>query len=460
MDELGIAMAIDLITVLACIVLLVRLGDLQFSHPGTPYIIFHLHTVTIRLAGLLNGASTLYGNNPGYYQPITHTEIARAALYSDMAFWSVTLVWIMFRASPRAEQPERTDVIRLEPRLLKPILTVVFLAGLVGLRVAARIPGVDSFVVTDEGWSTSSYLIILPSWFGLAVLGHIYYFGSHRITSFLLAFYLILMSLQGGFRFRVIIALLLAVHIWVDRHQRRWPSRGIVIGLAAAALLFFPMKRMGSLAQEGASFSQISSAFSEEVTEASSGAAADHMFLDEFASALTLLDVQDHLYLGSIYLPLLTLPIPRMFWPEKPELAGFLKDISTRARPMSAAGMIATYLGEAYANFGLAGVILVPPIFALFLAWLRRKAYSTPFDSIWHFTYVILSVNLIQVYRDGFLSLVVFTFVNMMPLVLIVVAHLAYSVLRPRRSMPVVRPALPPMTPPPESSLSSPRTIL
>lgn len=200
------------------------------------------------------------------------------------------------------------------------------------------------------------------------------------------------------------------------------------MGMAVAALLFFPMKRIGSLIQQGGSMSQISTAVSEEVSEASGGAAADHMFLDEFAAALTLLDMQGRLYYGSIYLPLLTLPIPRAVWPEKPELAGFLKDISTRYRPMSSAGMITTYLGESYANFGLLGVVLVPPLFALFLARLRRKAYSAPYDSLWRFSYVLLLVNLIQVYRDGFLSLVVFVFVNMMPLVLIVFAHIVLPI--------------------------------
>ncbi|MBC8131385.1 MAG: hypothetical protein H7X95_00280 [Deltaproteobacteria bacterium] len=74
------------------------------------------------------------------------------------------------------------------------------------------------------------------------------------------------------------------------------------------------------------------------------------------------------------------------------------------------------------------------------------------------FAYVLLSVNLIQVYRDGLLSIVVFTFVNMMPLVIIVILHVAFSA-NPRRhrvNLPgFLAPAglLPPPDPPPFSQV-------
>jgi hypothetical protein len=183
------------------------------------------------------------------------------------------------------------------------------------------------------------------------------------------------------------------------------------------------------------------------MNDAAEGSAPDMMFLDEFASALTLLDMKGHKYYGSIYLPLLTLPIPRAWWPDKPTLAPFIKDISTTFRPMSTAGMIATYLGESYANFGIVGIFLVPPLLAALLALFYRRAQLAPYDSVLRFAYMVLSVNLIQVYRDGLCSLVVFTFVNMMPLAAIVVAHVvvAFAIKRRRNIPPTAanRPAFP-----------------
>ena len=434
MDDYAQALLIDAATVLSCIALLARYGDLRFSHPATPYIVFHLHTVTIRLAGLLNGADALFSRWSGMYEPVRPEEIARAALYCDLAFWSVTAVWILAKTRfPPASQ--RSDVMMLEPRILRPVLFASLIGGIVGLRIAAQIPGFQVYdgLSQSTDWSASSYLFILPSWFGLAVLGHIYYYGFRWFTGVLLAGYLVIMAVQGGSRYRVIVGLLLAVTIWVERRNRRWPPKSMVLGLTVAGVLFFPMKTIGTMTQNGADLSEISDAISDSVTEAAEGSAADHLFLDEFASALTLLDLQGKKYYGSIYMPLLTLMVPRAWWPDKPRLAGFVIDISTGTRPMGSGGMITTYLGESYANFGLAGIFLIPPCLAFFLARFQRWARARPYDSVLRFSYVVLSVNLIQVYRDGLQSIIVFTFVNMMPLVVIVLAHVAQLLVRKRR---------------------------
>jgi len=437
MDEYGQALVMDIVTVVLCSGLLFRFANLRFSHPGTPYIIFHIHTVTTRLTGLINGAPTLYTNSPGLFEPVMPEEIVRAALYCDIGFWAVTATWILMNVIPQKPRPPQARVILLEPRLLRPILLFAFVMGVVGLRVAATIPGVAVYDGLDpnSAWSSSSYLIILPSWFGLAVLGHIYYYGYRRLSVVLLAFYLVLMSVQGGMRFRVIIGVILAVQIWVEQRDRRWPSKGLLAALAVAALAFFPMKTIGLLVQQGASPTEVTDAVTDSVSDMSEGAAADQMFLDEFGSALTLIDRQNHKYMGSMYLPVLTLPIPRALWPEKPVLSGFVTDISSAHRPMAASGMITTYLGEAYANFGLAGIFLVPPLLAVGLAWFYRKAYTVPRLSLLRFTYVLVSVNLIQIYRDGLLSIIVFTMVNMMPLSIIVIAHLLSEGVRKRRHL-------------------------
>lgn len=438
MEEYGQALVIDALTVICCTTLLLRFGDLRFSHPATPYLIFHIHTVTVRLAGLANGASTLYSESPGWFEPVMTEEITRAALYCDIAFWSVTAGWILVNFLPWGRRRRSsTEPIMLNPRLFRPILLGAFLLGIVGLRVAASIPGVSSYEGFDpnSAWTFSSYVIILPSWFGLALLGHAYYYGYNRLSTVLLIGYLLLMSVQGGMRFRVVIALILAVAIWVEQRDRRWPSKQIFLSLGLAALAFFPMKTIGLMVQRGANTSELSEAVEDSVTTVTGGENADQMFLDEFASALTLMDMAGHKYYGSIYLPLLTLPIPRALWPDKPVLAGFVTDISTTHRPMATSGMITTYLGEAYANFGVLGIVFVPPLVAIALAMFYRKAYSVPRLSLMRFAYVLVSVNLIQVYRDGLQSIVLFTMVNMMPLAAIVLVHLFSETVKKRRHL-------------------------
>jgi len=432
MDEYGLAVFIDVSTVVLCVGLLFRFGDLRLSHPAVPYTIFHVHTITIRLVGLLNGAPTLYSNTFLDFAPVRPEEIVRATLYADIALWLVTLVWIGINLIRRPRV--RENPIMLDGRLLRPILIVAFFVGVVGIRLAARVPGVDAYDWNPSNvWSTSSYVYILPSWMGLAVLGHIYFYGFRRWTFVLLAIYLVLMAVQGGMRFRFIIGFLLAVQIWVEHRNRRWPSRGLFLGMVVVALLFFPMKAIGGLIQTGGSLEELSEAVTRSVTDVTEGAAGDQMFLDEYASGLTLIDLQGKKYMGSIYLPILTLPIPRFLWPDKPGLSDHMSDISTLQRPMGASGMIITYLGESYANFGLAGIFLVPPILALFLGLFYQAAYEAPRESVIHFSYLLLSVNLIQNFRDGLLSIIVFTFVNMMPLMIIVLVHLGAATIRGRR---------------------------
>ena len=62
----------------------------------------------------------------------------------------------------------------------------------------------------------------------------------------------------------------------------------------------------------------------------------DQQFLDQFASALTLIDDAGRFYYGGTYLPLITLPIPKQWWPEKPGpadyMSGFLQALAADER--------------------------------------------------------------------------------------------------------------------------------
>lgn len=77
----------------------------------------------------------------------------------------------------------------------------------------------------------------------------------------------------------------------------------------------------------------------------------------------------DYLY-GSTYLAVLTLPIPRGWWPEKPGLVGGLVGYTFFGG--STAGVPPGPMGEAYWNFGIAGVLIVFFIFGAFHKWLAE----------------------------------------------------------------------------------------
>jgi hypothetical protein len=435
-DEYLLSIFVDLTSLFLCTALLLRYARLRYSHPGFPYLFFHVHTVTVRLFALAGGAGPLFSGTGGLLSAVQPDELVRAAWYMDIALWVVSLVWA-FTPAEEPPRPEDENALRIDPAILRVMVGVCLVMGSIGIRFATNLPGgVYAYQsVTNSALATSSYLAILPSWFGLGLLAHVYYFGARKISSVLLAGYLGLMAIQTTSRFRVISAVLMLVYIWVERRGRRWPSASIVAGLLALAVIFFPMKELGMQVIMGGSLSEMSDTVTKSVTDVTSGRAADQGFLDQAASVLTLADAKGEKLWFNGYVPLLTLPIPRAFWPDKPTLRDTMSVtfVSTPSRPMAASGMIPTYVGEAYVDFGFAGIIVTPFVMAFAFAWFARRASRARYDSLWRFAYALISVNLIQIYRDGLASIVLFTAVNMMPLVLLILVHHAARLFRTRR---------------------------
>src|ERR1051325_2574229 len=92
--DLPIVWLVDMVTVIACVVLLLRYGRLSHSHPGTIYLFFHLYTFTTRLLGLLFGAELLFSQYQGFFEVVTPAEIVRAVLVGDLALVLMTVAWI------------------------------------------------------------------------------------------------------------------------------------------------------------------------------------------------------------------------------------------------------------------------------------------------------------------------------------------------------------------------------
>ena len=111
---------------------------------------------------------------------------------------------------------------------------------------------------------------------------------------------------------------------------------------------------------------------------------------------------------------------------------------------MAEVGMITTFIGEFYINFGHLGIIVMSYLMAYWLARIYFRAYRAGYHSVLRFTYLLIACNLIQVYRDGLMSLLVFTLVNMMPLAVIVLLHLV----KRRRSEPGLELQRLPLSPP------------
>lgn len=407
-----------------CSAIAVRHGKLRHSHPTTIYLFFHLYTFTWRLFGLFGGAPTLFTDWGDFFDPVEPWEIQRAALLADLALVAITAATVL-AARNVVDAPPRLPSRRLSPRLVWIVGLTALVPGLWAMTLYAPGSSPTEGVTFDPlvAASDSSYVQILPAWPSLVLLMLIYLYGFRPALVLPMIGSLLFMALQGYHRFRVIIPTLMLLQIYLDRRGRRWPPLATVAALVMIAALFFPMKRVGRMAQHGASASDMMVATADVTSDALSGRADDQSFLDEFASGMSLVDQKGKLFWGRPYIALVTLPVPRQFWKEKPTLSEHIKEISTPRRPMVEAGMILTYLGEAYANFWYVGIAFIPFALAWTLAKLHHAAYRVGYDSVLRFAYVMIASNLIQVYRDGLVSIVVFTAVNMMPLSILVLIH-------------------------------------
>ena len=136
-----------------------------------------------------------------------------------------------------------------------------------------------------------------------------------------------------------------------------------------------------------------------------------------------MIDEYDKVYWGSTYLAIITLPIPHEWWAQKPGLADHMHDISTGGRQYNIEGRIITYIGESYLNFRYFGLVLIPLALGFILTYWCYVATAGPWLRINRYVYTIAFMAFIQLFRDGLLSLVLFTIVHNLPLLFIWVAH-------------------------------------
>jgi hypothetical protein len=435
MSNVYIMLLADMTVLFVCASLLLLFSRLAHSHPATIYLLFHAYTVTFRLFGLTLDTQTLFTKlvKYGYYVPVTDEELIRAAVIADMALLVMTLAWIKASVDAHRVQsrPQNRIFRKLSFNYFLAVTIVAFPIGIVGIALFANLPTVQGPRVDLGQWETSSWPLIIVSWSGLILLALIYWYGFRWWLTLGISLFLLLMSFQGFHRFRVVIPVILIMQIYLDRHRLRWPSTRFILILIFIALLFFPLKGIGLELQKAlspdnrqeVSFLAILNNSIERTRGALAGENDDQQFLDQFASALTLIDDAGRFYYGSTYLPLITMPVPKQWWPEKPGLADYLGDISKPWRPMKEMGMVVTFWGEAYINFGYVGIVLVPGLFAYGLGRLYFFAYRADYYSVVRFAYLIVACILIQVFRDGLIGLVVFLLVNMMPLTAIVLLH-------------------------------------
>ena len=416
MDSLIPYFLLDLGVVIAVVVLMFR--RMSFWHPLTIYLLFHLYSFSYRLFQILGGAPLMYTGQVNA-EAITPEEIIRAILWADAALLLfVAASWWAHKVfEAKSDQP-------VERRVLN--LNIAKAVGLLCLPLGAYFfytVKTTGFVASIDSAATG-YIQVMSMW-PIGVLGLlIFAFGFRWHLLALTAFFLGAVAFQGYHRFMLILPLLYFAALYLQTQRKRWPGILMVVAALFVGLVFPRLKSIGASIQYGDygnALAMVQESFGKKGNEYEVAATED--FLDQFAGGLSLIDGNDHKFMGSTYLAILTLPVPRAMWPNKPGLADHLQQISTSGRRYDVEGRILTYLGEAYANFGYAGLILIPALLGYLLTAACVRATTGPMLRLGRYLYLVFFMALIQTFRDGLLSIFVFTVVHNMPMLFTWILH-------------------------------------
>ena len=413
-ENLFLASGIDIITLFTCTWLLFRFGRLSIYHPATTYLIFHSFAFTTRLVFLTNGAAFFLGGQIDYFTEIEVHEIVRAAYLADLGFISMTTAWLV-ESNRRRPLNSSKSVIIMDGNVLKAVLLITVPIGIWGIFSQLYIPGFGKAQVDFGTWSDSSYLQNTQNLLILSLLMIIFKYGFQRYSLLIVGLCLFILAFQGQHRYRVLVPCLFLLFLYLHRRQKQWLSPRLILMIMLGIMIFLPMKYVGKLIQQGASSEDLIEFASEYRESLGVGANADFSFLDMYASTLTLIDQKGGYYYGSTYLNLLLIPIPRQFWEGKPSLVQWITDVSTPSRNLKELGAIPTIYGEAYVNFGIWGIIFIPFLFAKYSTRWYFHVLNVHPESINLYLYLYFAAIMVQVYRDGLTSIIIFLSAYNMP---------------------------------------------
>ena len=417
MDSLIPYLLLDLGVVALVIVMMFR--RMAFWHPLTAYLLFHLYSFTYRLFQIVGGSPLMYTGQANA-EAITPEEIIRAMLWADagLILFVAASWWAHLVFEAKSDQPVERKV--LNPNIAKFIGVACLPIGAYFLYAVKS----GALTLTKES-ATSGYVQVLAMW-PIGVIGLlIFVFGFRWHLVLLAAFFLGTVALQGYHRFMLVLPLLYLTAVYLQRQRRRWPTLLIVLGGIFIGLVFPRLKDIGRAVQYGdttEAIAQFSQAFVKDNQSFTSREGGED-FLDQFAGGLSLIDGNERKFWGSTYLAIITLPIPRAWWPNKPGLADHMQEISTSGRRYDVEGRIFTYLGESYLNFGYAGLILIPALLGYLLTTACLRATSGPMLRFGRYLYLVFFMALVQTFRDGVLSILVFTVVHNMPMMFTWILH-------------------------------------
>ena len=407
---------LDIFIVILLFVYIIKQEQLNILNPCLIYWFFHVFFVTLRGFQIFVLGTKII-SNLWYSTYITLEEIDKAIFIADISliafFVGFNVFSHKFKVSGNKLSKKFENTKEGRTKIINYYLLLVFLFGLVGLVTYKSIADRD---LENYDYSTFSNLMtglgIISSIVLIYVKGfkkqYLIYFGA------LIVFY----SLQGENRFRVILSLLFVLMLYLKSINLKMPPLKYYAFGFLFLLISFPLKEVGVKFQETGKI-DITKVVKDSFEEFSEGESGDMSFIEQSAGMIGAIDMKDKIFYGDTYQSILIFFVPRSLWKDKPSLNQWQHDISISGRDFGTMGQVSLISGESYANFRYIGVFIISFLVGRWYSFLYNSYSNLPAKHKGFLLLLLFNMVLFQVWRDGMISLILFPFLNYLPIMIL-----------------------------------------
>lgn len=407
---------LDLFIVILLSVYLVKEKQLNVLNSCLIYLFFHVFFVTFKGIQIFFLGTKIISNK-WYSTYITLEEIDKAIFIADISlvafFIGFNLFVSKYKNNGNRLLKKYSEITEAKPKRINYYLIAIFIVGLIGIATYRSI--------ADRDIETADYSTFSNMMTGLGIISAIVLLYEKGFKKYFLIYFgllIVFYSLQGENRFRVILALLFVLMYYLKTINLKMPPFKYYILGFVFILFSFPLKEVGKAYQETGkiNFSEVIQDSFDEFTEGESG---DMSFIEQSAGMIGAIDIKDKIFYGKTYESIFFFFIPRSLWTEKPILNQWQHDISITGRDFGEMGQISLISGEAYANFRYIGVFLISFLVGRWYSFLYNSYSNLPAKHKGFLLLLLFNMVLFQVWRDGMISLILFPFLNYLPIMIL-----------------------------------------
>lgn len=410
------ALYLDIFIVVLLFLYMVKEKQLNILNSALIYWCIHVFFITFRgIQIFFLGAKII--SNKWYSTYITLEEIDKAILIADISlvafFVGFNAFTHHFKKSGNQLLKKFPAIIEGRPKWIFNYLIVITVLGLIGIATYRSI--------ADRDLETADYSTFSNIMTGLGIISAIillYVKGFKKIYVGYFFLLIVFYSLQGENRFRVVLALLFVLMLYLKTLELKMPPIKYYILGFVFVLFSFPLKEVGKAYQETGKieFAEVIKDSYEDFTEGESG---DMSFIEQSAGMIGAIDIKGKIFYGNTYNSIFFFFVPRSVWPEKPALNQWQHEISITGRDFGEMGQISLISGESYANFRYIGVFVISFLIGRWYSFLYNKYANLSYQHKGFLLLLLFNMVLFQVWRDGMISLVLFPFLNYLPIMIL-----------------------------------------